>query len=170
MIVSDPAITAGLVAISIGLVEVIKQFIFWMTKRGKGKDTILLQLDPEASKLIHDTDSKTTEIKAIVGRTDADGTPLVYSDRSVGRSVERLGEVMKELAESQQRLADSMARLDARFEAHDRSDAITFSRLVDAQERLEAIANSNKDSLLEVKKDNESSRSKMDQIIQTMKK
>jgi hypothetical protein len=166
-VLSDPAITAGLVAIGIATMEIMKSLVQFVTKKlgKKEKDTITLHLYPEASRLLSDTDNKTTEIKAIVGRVDADGTPLVYSDRSVGRSVERIGEIMKSLSDSQARLADTMSRLDERFEYHDRSDAVIFSKIVDAQDRLERIGSKNSDVLIELRKDEQAADSKLDQII-----
>lgn len=165
-VTSDPAVVAGLVAVAIATAEIAKTLLGIVAKKfSKHKDTITLTLDPAASKMINDTDNKTTEIKAIVGRVDADGTPLVYSDRNVGRSVEHLGEIMKNLADSQARLADTMGRLDERFEYHDRSDAVIFTKIVDAQERLERIGMKNSEVLIELKKDEQSVDGKLDQII-----
>lgn len=163
---NDPVVTAGLLALALALAEVIKQLISHLTKKySKNKDTVVLKLDPHASQVINDTDHKVTEIRGVVMKSDADGNPLIYSNRNTERTIERMGELMKDLATYQQKLAESMTRLDARFEAHDRSDAITFSKLVDAQERLELIANSNKDSVIEIKRDNQTLVSRIDQIL-----
>jgi hypothetical protein len=163
---NDPAITAGLLALAIAMAEIIKQGIGMIAKKfGKQKDTVILKLDPQASQIINDTEHKVTEIRGVVMRADADGNPLIYSNRSTERTIERMGELMKDLATYQQKLAESMTRLDARFEAHDRNDAVTFSKLVDAQERLELIANANKDNVIEIKRDHNTLVSRIDQIL-----
>jgi hypothetical protein len=153
---AEPALTAGLIALAFALLEVIKMLISWTMKKVTGKDkqqTLLVQLDPEVSSIVHRTGDDVKGISAIVTRVDADGVPLVYSDRKIERSVEKISETLERISASQTRLADSMIKLEQRFEMHDRSDAVTFARLSDSQERMEQNSETNRDSLIEIKQD-----------------
>jgi hypothetical protein len=158
--INEPVTIAALVALAMGMMEIIKQLVNWVGKRFTGKSdekqTLLVQLDPEVSRIIHESGDQIKAMSTVMFRTDSDGVPLIYSDRKVEQNVEKLVELMKDLTDSQRRLADSMARLDRSFDSHDKSDAIVFSRMTDAQNRLEAIGISNRESLIEFKKDHTS--------------
>lgn len=153
---AEPTVTAALVAFAIALMEIIKVLINWLgrkvTKQDK-RQTLLVQLDPEVSQIVHETGDNVKGVNAIVSRVDADGVPLVYADRKMERSVEKIAETLERISNSQDRLQENMAKLEHRFEMHDRSDAVTFARMADSQERLEEIGNSNRDTLNEVKQD-----------------
>jgi methyl-accepting chemotaxis protein len=166
---SEPAATAALVFIAFGMVEIIKQLVTWATKRAGGKGekthTLLVQLDPEVSQIIHETGDKVENVRAIISRVDADGMPLVYSDRKTERNIEKIAELFKEVAESQRKLADMMQRLNDRFDSHDRADGIVFARLADSQSRIEDLSNANNSSLIEFKRDHSLTLQKLDEVI-----
>jgi len=164
----DSVTVAALIALAMGMMEVIKQLVSWIGKKITGKDrdgtTLMVQLDPEVSRIIHESGEQVKAMSALVSRTDNDGVPLVYSDRKSEENVGKLAELMKDLTDSQRRLADSMARLDTAFESHDKTDAIVFARMSDAQARIEAIASSNRDSLIEFRRDHVAALSALDKI------
>jgi len=147
---AEPALTAALVALAFTMMEVIKLLINWLGKKFTGKDkrqTLLVQLDPEVSAIVHKTGDEVKGINAVVSRVDADGVPLVYADRKMERSVEKISEILERISTSQMRLADNMSKLEQRFEMHDRSDAVTFARISDSQERIEEQTSTNKDAI-----------------------
>ena len=164
---AEPALTAALVALAFTMMEIIKLLINWLGKKYTGKDkhqTLLVQLDPEVSSIVHKTGDEVHGISAVVTRVDADGVPLVYADRKVERSVEKIAETLERISRSQDRLAETMGKLEQRFEMHDRSDAVVFSRLSDTQERIETVASDNRDSLMSISKDHVSVIQKLDKI------
>ena len=165
----DSVTVAAFVALAMGLMEIIKQLVNWLGKKITGKDkdaaTLMVQLDPEVSRIIHESGEQMKTVSSIIGRTDGDGIPLVYSDRKAEENVSRLAEMMKDLADSQRRLADSMMRLDQAFESHDKTDAIVFARMSDAQARIEAIAQSNRDSLIEFRRDHAAALGALEKIM-----
>ena len=147
---AEPAITAALVALAFMLMEVIKLLVSWLGKKISGKDkrqTLLVQLDPEVSAIVHKTGDEVKSVSAIVSRVDADGVPLVYADRKMERSVEKISEILERISNSQVRLAEGMSKLEQRFDMHDRSDAVTFARIADSQERIEEQTSNNKDAI-----------------------
>lgn len=125
---------------------------------------LVVQLDPEVSKVIHETATAIKNVSEIVERRDEAGTPLVYADRRQEHATIKIADMLKELAEAQKRLADSMAHLDERFEAHDKSDSITFSRLADSMMRIESIAQSNKENMIMISRDNAQALKILDEI------
>lgn len=114
---------------------------------------LVVQLDPEVSRVIHETAQAIKGVSEIVERRDDSGVPLVYSDRRQEGAVVKIADVLKDLSETQRRLAESMARLDSRFETHDKTDTLTWARISDTLIRIEAIAANNKDVLLSIVKD-----------------
>ena len=166
--ISEPVTIAALVALAMGLMEVIKQLVGWLGKKLSGKDaahqTLLVQLDPEVSRIIHESGEQVKAMSAVVFKTDNDGVPLVYSDRKAEENISRLASSMTVLTDAQNRLAISMGRLDNLFEQHDKTDAIVFSRMTDSMMRLEAIGNSNRESLIIFKKDHEIALSALDKM------
>ena len=142
---------------------------FFERKKGglgglKSTTQLVVQLDPEVSKAIHDTADNIKNVSEIVSRRDDSGVPLVYSDRRLEESIVKITEALATLADAQKRLAESMARLDARFEAHDKSDSITFSRLADTMVRIEQIAQANRDSMIGFSKDHAQALKALDDI------
>lgn len=164
---SEPVTLAALLALAMGLMEVIKQLVGWLGKKITGKDgsqTLLVQLDPEVSRIIHESGRQVEAMANVVFKTDNDGVPLVYSDRKAESSISTLADSMRDLTNAQERLAISMARLDASFESHDKTDSVIFARMSDAQARIEAVANSNKDSLIEFRRDHAAALLALDKI------
>jgi hypothetical protein len=126
--------------------------------------SVIVKLDPATAEALREIGEVLKNIAAVTLRTDSDGVPLVYADRKQEASIVRLAEVVKEIADAQRHLAESMARLDARFAEHDRADSIIFSRMADAQTRLEAIGNSNRDAMLIFAKDHQQALKALDEI------
>ena len=151
---TDPTITAALLALAVAMMEIIRQLITWVLRKMSGKDhkqTLTVQLDHEVSNIMHDTGNKVQSINAIVSRVDVDGVPLVYADRKTERTIDKVAETLERISNTQDRIQDGLNKLEQRFEAHDKTDAITFVRLADSQERLEDIADANRSALQEIK-------------------
>lgn len=152
---NSPAMTAMLVALALAMMEVIKTLVGWLGKKLPGnkdkRQTLLVQLDPEVSQIVHETGAEVKGVSAIVSRVDADGVPLVYADRKMERSVEKIAVVLERISQSQDKIQEAMSKLEHRFEMHDRSDAVTFARMADSQERLEEIGANNRDGIMEIK-------------------
>jgi hypothetical protein len=162
--ITDPAIIGGIIAVAMAAVEALKLAVGYLGRKLIGKSShqmLHVQLDPEVSKVIHETGDTIRSMAIVIGRTDPDGVPLVYSSRGQEEVVVRIADAMKDLNESQRRLAVALERLDSRFEAHDQRDAITFARLADAQARLEVVAVQNREALLLVTRD-------QDQMLKTL--
>ena len=126
--------------------------------------SVIVKLDPATADALREIGEVLKNIAAVTLRTDAEGVPLVYSDRKQGAAITKLAEIIKEIADAQRHLVDSMSRLDARFAEHDRADSIIFARMADAQSRLEMIGNSNRDSLIVFRKDHEQALKALDEI------
>lgn len=152
---SDPTITAGLIALAIGLMEIIKLAFTWIGKKftKTHAQTLLVQLDPEVSQIIHETGAEVKEVRAVVTRVDTDGIPLLYADRKVEHNVDSIAQALNKTVEQQGQLALALQKLMDRFEEHDRQDALTFARVVDSQARLESAVNQAKDNILELRRD-----------------
>lgn len=125
---------------------------------------LVVQLDPEVSKAIHETATAIKNVSEIVERKDEAGTPLVYADRRQEHATIKIADMLKELADAQKRLADSMTRLDERFEEHDKRDSITSSRMADTMARIETIAQSNKENMIMIAKDHAQALKILDEI------
>jgi hypothetical protein len=75
---SDPTVTAGLLALAMGLLKIIESLITWGFKKltaSKEKGVTIVELSPEASQMIRDIHTTTT-------RVNDEGFPLVYGPRS----------------------------------------------------------------------------------------
>jgi hypothetical protein len=148
------ALIAGLVIVAVWTMKTFfPGFLEAQKKSSKQLRPLIVQLDPATSQMIQQTGEAVKDISTIIHRTDAEGMPLVYADRRTEQAVLKITEALRELYEAQRRLADTMSNLDARFAAHDRADAITFAKLTDSQERIEAVMNSTRDSLILFEKD-----------------
>lgn len=152
---SDPTLTALVVTLAMGLVEIIKILVGWIGKKvtKQHSQTLLVQLDPEVSQIIHETGNEVKDVRAVISRVDADGVPLVYADRKVEHNVESIATALNKTVEQQAVLASALQKLMDRFEEHDRSDALTFARIVDSQARLETTVSQTKDNILELRRD-----------------
>lgn len=126
--------------------------------------SVIVKLDPATADALREIGEVLKNIASVTLRTDAEGIPLVYSDRKQSAAITKIAEIIKEIAAAQQHLVESMSRLDARFAEHDRADSIVFTRLADAQARLENIGNSNRESLIVFGKDHEAALKALDEI------
>lgn len=138
----SPEIAVGLVALVVGLVRIVEVILRWglnkvQKKQAQGASKpLVVQLDPEVSKIIHETDQNVRDMHMVMGRVDQDGTPMVYSSRSGIDTLREIAAMVKQAAASQERLAATLDRLDTRFTDHDQHEQITHNRM---QDTLEAI-------------------------------
>lgn len=95
MELSDHITIATLFALIMGIVKGFDYLMEYISKRAK-KDknghedkpvVMVVQLDPEVSRLIHDTQLNTQTIKDIVLVRDLNGAPMVYGPREELRLV-----------------------------------------------------------------------------------
>lgn len=139
----SPELAVGLVALTVGLVRIMEVILKWGLGKLK-KDPhptgttkpMVVQLDPEVSKLIHETDQNVRDMHMVMGRVDQDGTPMVYSSRSGIDTLREIAAMVKETARSQERLAATLDRLDGRFESHDREEQLAHTRMQDAVDNI----------------------------------
>lgn len=164
---ADPAVTAGLVALAIGLMEVIKQIVSWTTRKITGADSTSLhvQLDPDVSKIMHETASSVKDVNSVIMRTGTNGVPLVYADRRTEANISQIVLLMNEISQGQLRLADAMSKLGGKLEEHDRTANIAFVRIEDAHRRSDAAILANHDDLFSLKKDIAQLIEKVDELI-----
>lgn len=133
----SPEVAAGLLALAVGLVKIVEVTIRWgLTKIKKEPKVgtskpVMVQLDPEVSKLIVETGENVRDMHMVMGRVDQDGTPMVYSSRSGIDTLREIAAMVKDAARSQERLAATLDRLDTRFTEHDREERITHNRMQD---------------------------------------
>jgi len=137
---------------------------FFAAEKGNLPQSVVVQLDPATADALREIGEVLKNIASVTLKTDADGVPLVYSDRKQEAHIARIADLLKDIADAQRHLAESMARLDKQFADHDRSDAIVFSRMADAQTRLEAIGNQNRESLIVFAKDHHQALKALDEI------
>lgn len=74
---SDPTLTAGLLALAMGLLKVLESVITWAFKKmtaHKEKPTVV-QLAPEATQMLRD-------IHIVSTRVNEEGVPLIYGPRA----------------------------------------------------------------------------------------
>ncbi|MHB8407976.1 MAG: hypothetical protein ACYDHY_07835 [Acidiferrobacterales bacterium] len=83
MDISDHASIGALVGLILTIVKVVEKTIDHFVDKKKAKQPILLQLDPEASRLIG-------EVHAIVAKEDADGGRRIYVPIRTIEQVEQL--------------------------------------------------------------------------------
>lgn len=168
----DTPLAAALIALIIALVQIMGKMFDWIFKKlskNGGKESsssITVQLDPEVSRLIKETADDMHEVKSTIGRVDVDGTPMVYSSRKGFDALGQLAQVVRDVATTQVRLAASLDRLESKFEAHDKADAITFQRMNTSLERVETLADQNHDALTSYGRDHASALVKLDQIAE----
>lgn len=115
------AIIAGLFALALGLVKVVEVSIAMIAKRVSGTKSekvdkidrvVVVQLDPEVSRLIRDTHDRVHTLHDIVNVKDHDGVPMVYSSRTMAENVTLIAAAMKDVSSSQERLADVMEKIE----------------------------------------------------------
>jgi hypothetical protein len=139
LIQMSPELAVGVVALVVGLVRILEVVLRWGLGKMKKEQAahgpvkpLVVQLDAEVSKIIHDTDQNVRDMHMVMGRVDQDGTPMVYSSRSGIDTLREIAAMVKETARSQERLAATLDRLDGRFEDHDREERITHAKMQDA--------------------------------------
>lgn len=79
----NPTTVATLLALALGLVKIVESLVVWTVKRfSKEEDKVtIVELGPEASRLLRDMGSQVATIHSIQTKTDDVGSPLVYGPR-----------------------------------------------------------------------------------------
>ncbi len=112
---------AALIAISIGLVRIVEKLVEWGMKKVSPKESsepkeTVVHLDHETTRVLHDIQIKAHNMTEAMGVRDKDGTPMIYSSRSVGDDIERIAILMRDCTFAQQRLLDRLEQLDDKVE------------------------------------------------------
>lgn len=144
MISISPELAAGFLALAVALAKIVEFLIRWAvtkirpTKRefGSSGRPLVVQLDPEVSRLLHDTDENVRDMHMVMGRVDQDGTPMVYSSRSGIEQLREIVVIVKDVSRSQERLAATLDRLDNRLEEHVRDDKVAMGRIKDTLDSI----------------------------------
>ena len=116
------ATIAGLLALAMGLLKVLEVFGGWLVKKmspdkeGSEKKVVVVQLDPEVSRLIHDTHDKVIRLHDINNVKDHDGIPLVYSSRTMAENVSAVAAAVRDVSSSQEKIVDVLKELDDKVE------------------------------------------------------
>jgi hypothetical protein len=132
-------VLAAIIALAFGLVKVLVIEVQALVKKyGKPQSAqaVEIQFDPEVSKRISDMSEQVDRMSNVMGKTDNDGTPMVYSSRSGMEAVRDIAVIIRSVSTAQERLARVMERLEERFVDHDKTDAATFHQMNSSLERL----------------------------------
>jgi len=126
----DDATIAGLFALALGLVKLLEVMASWVSSKLKGNSdsTIIVKLDPEASRMIRENNENVKELKSIVSVKDSDGTPMVYALRSTGEDIRDVANCIRDISNVQERIVENLDRLEDRIEENNRQIAKIASR------------------------------------------
>lgn len=115
---------AGYITLAIGLMKVLDTVITAAVKkysRNKNGDKVyVVQLDPEASRMIRETNENARDVVNILSVRDPDGTPLVYSSRRNDDTLAKMSESMTEVTHIQERITDNLERIEDKIENNTR--------------------------------------------------
>lgn len=126
MEVHDNATIAALFALSMGLIEVIKSLAAWITKRANGKNgngrAVVVQLDPEVSRLIRETAEHARATAEVVTLRDQNGVPLIYASKIASEKMDNVTkdltdhmreetDIFHDIVRMQERIADDLDRI-----------------------------------------------------------
>lgn len=111
------AIIAGLLALALGFIKVLEVFGTWFVKKlgptkEKSDKVVVVQLDPEVSRMIRDTHDRVHSMHDILTVKDHDGTPLVYSSRSMAENVSVVAAAARDISSSQERIVEILEKID----------------------------------------------------------
>jgi hypothetical protein len=135
---SDHALLGALMAMSVGLVKIIERVVDWAVAKKKKKleddedaerqnsnghrPFVIVQLDPEASRMIMNTNNKINQVSDIIAKIDSNGIPMVYTPRAMVGAQEKLADEMKDLTNGQQLILREIDRsLEEQRHDHQRS-------------------------------------------------
>jgi hypothetical protein len=135
---SNPSVFASMMALAFGLMKLLEITLTALFKKYKltKPQKIEVQLDPELAQRIMEMDEKLNSMSNVMGRTDNDGTPMVYSSRSGVDAVREIAIIMRNTSQTLERLAHMLERLEQKFVDHDRTDAATFANMNGQMERM----------------------------------
>lgn len=89
----EHAIIAGILGIAVALVRIVERLVDKVLEKKNGKNgvhrPVIVQLDPEVSRVVKETGECVADIHRISVRTDQDGTPLVYGPRHEIRDIQK---------------------------------------------------------------------------------
>lgn len=88
MDISNESVHAAIIALALGLLKVVEILVGWIVKKFNHGDkaptaVTIVQLDPEASRMIRETNEMVADIHSAVDRTDPDGSLLIYGPRGL---------------------------------------------------------------------------------------
>jgi len=138
-LVTNPTAFAALVAISMGLVKLLEMTVTALVKKyGKGDKSqqVEVTFDSEITEKIQQMSEHVNTMYNVMGRTDNDGTPMVYSSRSGMEAVRDIAVIIRNVSQTQERLAHVMERLEGKFADHDRNDHAVQTSINNSLERL----------------------------------
>jgi hypothetical protein len=137
-IILSPQVFAAAIALSFGLIKLLELTLTALIKKYKPEkpQQVVVEFDPEMQKRIADMDEKLNSMSNVLSRTDNDGTPMVYSSRSMVETIREIAVIIRNVSATQERLAHVMDRLEQKFSDHDRSDSIVQTQINQTLERL----------------------------------
>ena len=101
------ALDAGLIALLIGLVEVVKQLVAWATK--KPLDVTKPALSPKEHAWLR-------TLHELHDKFDTDGTPIWYVPRSWADTQNNIVKAQRDIAENVRRSIECLERIEKRLE------------------------------------------------------
>ena len=116
MELSDHLTLASLMSAAIVAMKFAEKFFDWagkkLSKSEKGEKVVVVQLDPEVSRMIRETHDKAGHVSDVVSVLDTNGTPMVYSSRTTSENVQLVAAAMKEVSHSAERLASTLDKVE----------------------------------------------------------
>jgi nitrate reductase NapAB chaperone NapD len=125
----DGAAMAGLISVIVALAKVIEALVGKVaSSRKKDKENsvpeaekpVIVQLDPESSRMLRETYESTRNLENIVYLKDKDGVPLVYSPRSMTENVVQIATSMRDVVTTQERTVHVLERIEDKVDDNGR--------------------------------------------------
>ena len=124
---TDAGIIAGIFAIVMALIEVIKVLIAKMIKAWGSPNSILnddeklaLSEIPNMAKHLKELSTNTSKCMAMHEKYDSNGMPLWYMPRSISESQEETSKILQQAVNSLERIPEAINRLERAIERLDR--------------------------------------------------
>lgn len=111
---TDHLTLASLLSVAVIVMKTAEKFFEWASKKvGRGeKNIVIVQLDPESSRMIRETHENTLHVTDLISVRDHDGTPMVYSSRTASENVQLIAAAMQDVSKSQERLASTLDKVE----------------------------------------------------------
>lgn len=88
----DHGLLAAALAVALGLLKVLEKALTWVFAKMRPSRPAVVELGPKSRDLVLGILARAEDSAEILGRADADGTPLVYGPRKdVRRVLDMLG-------------------------------------------------------------------------------